>query len=112
MRPSSFATAAPLLLNAPPSKPRCANRRLIGSWHVLLVLNLAAVAALSQPQKRDWAVARQGVGSVLLALAGWQLGSVSAKRVERAVRYGLVVTLDRALRGAADYEVTGGSCEE
>lgn len=75
----------------------------MGSWHALLLL--AAAAALSR-QQWDGAVARQGLGSTLLALAAWQLGSVSAKRVERAVRYGLEVTLDRALRGAVDHEVS------
>lgn len=78
----------------------------MGSWHVLLLLTTAA--ALSRPQW-DGAVARQCIGSTLLALAAWQLGSVSAKRVERAVRFGLGVTLDRASRGAVDQEVIGGT---
>jgi len=50
---------------------------------------------------------RQWLGSVLLSLAAWRLGSVSGKRVERSVRLGMVVTLDEALRGAADHEVRG-----
>lgn len=81
----------------------------MGSWHVLLLV--AAAAALSR-QQWDKAVARQGVGSILLALAAWQLGSVSAERVERAARYGVAVTLDKALSGAGDYEVRLAGSED
>lgn len=74
----------------------------MGSWHALLLV--ATAAALSR-QQWDGAVVRQGVGSTLLALAARQMGSVSAKRIERAARYGLAVTLDRALGETVDYEV-------
>lgn len=92
----------PRLAGMPLHETRMCARRLMGSWYALLLL--ATVASLPR-QQWDRAVVRTGVGSVLLALAAWQLGSVSAKSVERAVRYGLAVTLDRALRGAVDYEV-------
>ncbi len=77
----------------------------MAAWHCLLVL--AAVVAMLRQQRWCWdeAVVRQWLGSVLLSLAAWRLGSVSAKRVERSVRLGMVVTLDEALRGAADHEV-------
>eukprot|EP00903_Cladosiphon_okamuranus_P014741 g13659.t1 len=84
-------------------------RRLMWSWHALL---LVAAAAPLSGQQWDRAVARQGLGSILLALAAWQLGSVSAGRVERAVRYGVAVTLDRALSGAVDYELSASSLLE
>lgn len=73
----------------------------MASWHFLLLL----AVALSR-QRWDGAVARQGLGSVLLALAAWQLGSVSAGQVERSIRHGLVVTLDKALSGTNDHQVT------
>jgi len=78
----------------------------MAAWHGLLVLT--AVVALVQQQPWCWneAVMRQWLGSVLLSLAAWRLGSVSAKRVEQSVRLGIVATLDEALRGAADHEVT------
>lgn len=74
----------------------------MASWHALLLLT--AVGALSQ-QQWDRTVVRQGLGSVLLSLAAWQLGGLSARRVEGAVRYGLVATVQKALGEASNHEV-------
>lgn len=73
----------------------------MASWHALLLL---AVALSRQPW--EGTVARQGLGSVLLALAAWQLGSVSAGQVERSVRHGLEVTLEKALSDTNGRQVT------
>lgn len=73
----------------------------MASWHFFLLLAVALSG-----QRWDGTVARQGLGSVLLALAAWQLGSVSAGQAERSVRHGLVVTLDKALSGTNDHQVT------
>eukprot|EP00752_Nemacystus_decipiens_P010856 g9653.t1 len=83
--------------------------RLMGLWHALLML--PAAAALSR-RLWDGPVARQGLGSTLLTLAAWQLGNVSAERVELAVRRGLEGTLDRALKGAVDHELSTTSLLE
>lgn len=74
----------------------------MASWHALLLLT--AVGALSQ-QQWDLTVVHQGLGSVLLSLAAWQLGSLSARRVEGAVRYGLMATVQKALGEASSHEV-------
>ncbi|CAB1099983.1 unnamed protein product [Ectocarpus sp. CCAP 1310/34] len=77
-------------------------RCLVASWHALLLLT--AVGTLSQ-QQWDRTVVRQGLGSMLLSLAAWQLGGLSARRVEGAVRYSLVVTVQKALGEASNHEV-------
>lgn len=63
-------------------------------WHALLVLPAATL--LSQ---WDLGMARQWLGCVLLALSAGKMATVSAQRVERSARYGLVVALGKALRG-------------
>ncbi|CAN0510651.1 unnamed protein product, partial [Ectocarpus sp. 12 AP-2014] len=84
-------------------------RCLVASWHALLLLT--AVGALSQ-QQWNRTVVHQGLGSVLLSLAAWQLGGLSARRVEGAVRYGLVATVQKALGEASDYELSPESLLE
>ncbi|CAN0501888.1 unnamed protein product, partial [Ectocarpus sp. 12 AP-2014] len=84
-------------------------RCLVASWHALLLLT--AVGALSQ-QQWNRTVARQGLGSVLLSLAAWQLGGLSARRVEGAVRYGLVATVQKALGEASNHELSPESLLE
>ncbi|CAM9220104.1 unnamed protein product, partial [Ectocarpus fasciculatus] len=84
-------------------------RCLVASWHALLLL--AAVGALIQ-QQWDRTVVHQGLGSVLLSLAAWQLGSLSARRVEGAVRYGLVATVQKALGEASSHELSPESLLE
>ncbi|CAM9404686.1 unnamed protein product [Ectocarpus sp. 8 AP-2014] len=84
-------------------------RSLAASWHALLLLT--AVGALSQ-QQWDRTVVPQGLGSVLLSLAAWQLGGLSARRVEGAVRYGLVATAQKALGEASNHELSPESLLE
>ncbi|CAM9677698.1 unnamed protein product [Ectocarpus sp. 13 AM-2016] len=84
-------------------------RCLVASWHALLLLT--AVGALSQ-QQWNRTVVRQGLGSVLLSLAAWQLGGLSARRVEGAVRYGLVTTVQKALGEASNHELSPESLLE
>ncbi|CAM9729414.1 unnamed protein product [Ectocarpus sp. 4 AP-2014] len=84
-------------------------RCLVASWHALLLLT--AVGALSQ-QQWDRTVVHQGLGSVLLSLAAWQLGGLSARRVEGAVRYGLVATVQKALGEASNHELSPESLLE
>ncbi|CAM9918295.1 unnamed protein product, partial [Ectocarpus sp. 8 AP-2014] len=84
-------------------------RSLVASWHALLLLT--AVGALSQ-QQWDRTVVRRGLGSVLLSLAAWQLGGLSARRVEGAVRSGLVATVQKALGEASNHELSPESLLE
>lgn len=84
----------------------------MASWYALLLLAAVTSILSQQQQQGQWeglvsafAMVSQGFGPVLLALAAWQLGRLSARQVEHSVRYGLVVTLHEALGKDPDHQV-------
>lgn len=76
-------------------------------WHTTLLLAAAFEAVVASPPlpRFDGAALRECVGSTLVGVAAWQLSKVSERRVERASRFGLVLSLEKVLRNADGREV-------
>ncbi|CAM9971978.1 unnamed protein product, partial [Scytosiphon promiscuus] len=94
---------------------------LMASWYALV---LAVVAVIGSQQHKQQQVqqqqpgddtmsaldiVRRAPGPLLLAIAAWQLGSVSGRHVEHSARYGLVVTLHEALGKDPDHQLSAAS---
>lgn len=79
----------------------------MASWHTFLfVASVFEAVVASLPSSWLYGAAlREGVGSALVGVAGWQLSKVSEHRVEQACRYGLVASLEKVLKNADGREV-------